>query len=118
MFAIFVLTALAQVGISTQFLTLLVGIVFDAAALTVALAFGLGSCDVARQVSAGRYVSGAFRVGQTITVDGVRGEIVALESAATVVRADDGRTLASRITSCSSPSSASTRRPRDASAPA
>jgi MFS family permease len=92
-FAIFVLTALAQVGISTEFLTLLVGIVFIAAALTVALAFGLGSRDVARQVSAGRYVSGAFRVGQTITVDGVRGEIITLESAATVVRTDDGRTL-------------------------
>ena len=92
-FVIFILTALAQVGISTEFLTLLVGIVFVAAALTVALAFGLGSRDVARQVSAGRYVSGAFRVGQTITVDDVTGEIVALESAATVVRSDDGRTL-------------------------
>lgn len=92
-FAIFVLTALAQVGISTEFLTLLVAILFVAAAFTVALAFGLGSRDVARQVSAGRYVGASFRIGQTISVDDVRGEIVALENAATVLRGDDGQTV-------------------------
>ena len=92
-FAIFLITALSQLGISTELLTALVGIVFIAGALTVALAFGLGSRDVARQVSAGRYVGGAFTVGQTITVDGIHGEIVALESAVTVIRSDDGQTL-------------------------
>ncbi len=92
-FAIFLVTAIAQLGISTELLTALVGITFVAAALTVALAFGLGSREVARQVSAGRYVGTAFAVGQTITVDGIRGEIVALENAATVLRREDGQTL-------------------------
>ena len=92
-FAIFLVTAIAQLGISTELLTALVGITFVAAALTVALAFGLGSREVARQVSAGRYVGAAFDVGQTITVDGIRGEIVALENAATVLRREDGQTL-------------------------
>jgi small-conductance mechanosensitive channel len=92
-FAIFLLTALAQLGISTEILTMLVWILLVAVAVTVALAFGLGSRDVARQVSAGRYVGGAFEIGQTISVDGVRGEIVALESAATIIRADDGAML-------------------------
>ena len=92
-FAIFLVTAIAQLGISTELLTALVGITFVAAALTVALSFGLGSREVARQVSAGRYVGAAFDVGQTITVDGIRGEIVALENAATVLRREDGQTL-------------------------
>ena len=91
--AIFVLTALAQLGISTEILTAILGIVIVALALAVALAFGLGSRDVAREVSAGRYVGGAFRVGQTISVDGIRGEIASLETAATVLRTDDGRTV-------------------------
>jgi small-conductance mechanosensitive channel len=91
-FAVFVVTALGQLGISTELLTALVGIVFVAVALTIALAFGLGSRDVARQVSAGRYVGGAYRVGQTISVEGLRGEIVALENAATVLRVEDGTT--------------------------
>ncbi len=92
-FAVFLVTALAQLGISTGLLTALVGIVFVGVALTIALAFGLGSRDVARQVSAGRYVGSAFEVGQTISVDGIRGEIVALENAATVLRTEEGRTL-------------------------
>ncbi len=92
-FAIFLITAIAQLGISTELLTTLVGIAFVAAALTVALAFGLGSREVAREVSAGRYVGAAFDIGQTITVDGIRGEIVALENAATVLRREDGQTL-------------------------
>jgi small-conductance mechanosensitive channel len=92
-FAVFLVTALTQLGISTELLTVLVAIAFIAVALTGALAFGLGSREVAREVSAGRYVGGAFTIGQTISVDGVRGEIVALERAATVLQADDGVTV-------------------------
>ncbi len=44
-------------------------------------------------MSAGRYVGGAFRVGQTISVDGVHGEIVAVENAVTVLRTIDGTTV-------------------------
>ena len=48
---------------------------------------------MARQISAGRSVRGTFRVGQRVTVGAVSGEIVALESAATLVRADTGDTV-------------------------
>lgn len=92
-FALFVLTALAQLGIPTSILTAIVGVLLLAGALTVALAFGLGGRDVARQMSAGRYVRGAFRVGQRITAGAVTGEIVALEGAATLVRTESGDTV-------------------------
>ena len=92
-FTIFFVTALAHVGISTSVLVIVVAIVLAATALTLALAFGLGSREMARQVTAGRYVTGAFSVGQTIGVEGIHGEIVALESAATVLRTDEGRML-------------------------
>ena len=91
--ALFALTALAQLGIPTEILTALLGLVLVAGSLTFALAFGLGGRDVARQLSAGRYVSGSFSIGQTITVAATTGEIVALENAAVLVRTDDGRTL-------------------------
>ena len=89
--ALFVLTALAQVSVPTAVLTAVVAVVVVAVTLTLALAFGLGGRDVARQISAGRYVSGAFELGQTITVAGLTGQIVALESAATVLRTPEGR---------------------------
>jgi small-conductance mechanosensitive channel len=92
-FALFLITALAQLGISTQILTGLIGIAFISFTLTLALAFGLGSREVAREVSAGRYVGTSFSVGQRIGVDGIRGEITALEAAATVLRTDEGETV-------------------------
>jgi small-conductance mechanosensitive channel len=92
-FSLFLLTAAAQLGIPTEILTAVVGLVVVAAALTLALAFGLGSRDVARQLSAGRYVGASFTVGQTISLDDVSGEIVALETAAAVLRTPDGRTV-------------------------
>jgi small-conductance mechanosensitive channel len=91
--ALFALTALAQLGIPTMILTALVGLVLLAAVLTLALAFGLGGRDVARHISAGRYVADALEVGQRITVGDLTGEIVSFQSAATLLRAEDGSTV-------------------------
>ena len=87
---VFALTAAAQVTLSTEFVAMVLAIILTAAALTIALSFGLGGRDMARALSAGRYVRGAHQVGQTISVGDVRGEVRAIESAATVLRTADG----------------------------
>ncbi|MDP9345017.1 MAG: mechanosensitive ion channel [Actinomycetota bacterium] len=91
--AVFAITAAAQIAVSTAILMVLVGILLAAAAATLALAFGLGGREVARELSAGRYLRGAYEVGQTISFDGLRGEIVAFDTAATVLRSESGETL-------------------------
>jgi small-conductance mechanosensitive channel len=91
--AIAAIMVLAQLGISTQILTVLAAIAAGGAALALALAFGLGSREVARDISAGRYVGATYHVGQHVKVAGTEGEIVALESACAVLRSADGRTL-------------------------
>lgn len=91
--ALVTLTALAQLGVPTAMLSALVAIVIIAGALTLTLAFGLGSREVARELSAGRYVGASFEVGQVISVDRIRGEIVAFDTAATVVRTEAGETV-------------------------
>ena len=72
---------------------ILVGILVAAAAAMFALAFGLGGRELARSLSAGRYVSHAFEVGQDITIGDVRGRITAIESASTVLDGGVGDTL-------------------------
>ena len=57
---VFAVTALAQLGIPTQVLLLLAAILLGAVALTLALAFGIGGREMAREVSARRYVEGSF----------------------------------------------------------
>ncbi|MGI8749744.1 MAG: mechanosensitive ion channel family protein [Thermoleophilaceae bacterium] len=91
--AVFAITAAAQIALSTAILMALVGILLAGVVATLALAFGNGGRALAAQMSAGRYVGGAFELGQHITVGDASGEVVALETAATVLRAADGSTL-------------------------
>ena len=88
--AVFVVTALAQLGVPTEIGQLLAAIVLSAAALTLALAFGLGGREMAREVSARRYVEGSFEVGQQVSVGGVRGTIAAIEATSTLLDTPEG----------------------------
>jgi small-conductance mechanosensitive channel len=87
---IFGITALAQLGVSAGILFTVIAILLAAAAGTFALAFGLGGREVAKALNAGRFVRGAFEIGQTISIGGVRGEIIAIEPEATVIRTAEG----------------------------
>ena len=91
--AVFGITAAAQLGVSTATLVALLMIVLAAVGATFALAFGLGGREVARELSAGRYLRGAYATGQTITVGELRGEIVSIDTAATVLRTGDDETV-------------------------
>ena len=88
--AIFALMAAAQIGVSADILFIVIAILLAGAAGTFALAFGLGGREVARALNAGRFVRGAFQVGQTISVGQIRGTIVAIEPEATVIGTGDG----------------------------
>ena len=90
---VFGVTALRQVGVSTDVLTLLAAILLSAAALAFALAFGLGNREVVRAAGAGRVVRSAYDLGQEIEIAGHRGEVVALESSAVVLRTAAGATV-------------------------
>ena len=91
--ALFAITAAAQIAVSTAILMAIAGILLAASAATFTIAFGLGGREVARELSAGRYLRGAYEIGQEISFGGVRGEVVALESAATVLRTSQGETV-------------------------
>jgi small-conductance mechanosensitive channel len=89
--AIFAITAAAQVGVSADILILVIAILLAAVAGTFAIAFGLGGREVARSLNAGRFVRGAFEIGQTIRVGELRGQILAIDPDATVIETEEGR---------------------------
>jgi small-conductance mechanosensitive channel len=91
--AVFGITAAAQLGVATATLVALLMIVLAALGATFALAFGLGGREVARELSAGRYLRNAYAAGQTITVGELRGEIVSIDTAATVLRTGENQTV-------------------------
>ena len=90
---IFRIIAAAQIAVSTLVLLILIGILLAAVAGTFALAFGLGGRDVARALSAGRYLRHDYVIGQEIGFADVRGRITHIESTSTVLDAGDGRAL-------------------------
>ena len=91
--AIFAITAAAQIAVSTAILLVIVVVVLGGLVGMVALAFGLGGREVARALSAGRYVRTAFEPGQRISVGEVSGEIDSIDGVATVLRAADGSSV-------------------------
>lgn len=90
---IFAIMALSALGVPTGLLIALTVVVLGGLALTLALAFGFGSREVARAVSTGRYVAANFVVGQAVEVAGVRGEIRAIDATSTVLEDTAGRTV-------------------------
>jgi small-conductance mechanosensitive channel len=91
--AIFAIIAAAEIGISTELLLILIGVLVAAVAGTFTLAFGLGSRDVARALSAGRYLRHDYRVGQEIGFGDVRGRITRIQSTGTMLDAGEGRSI-------------------------
>jgi small-conductance mechanosensitive channel len=87
--ALFGLCAAAQAGVSVGPLWTVALLIVGAAAVTLALAFGLGGREIARSLSSARYARADFAVGQTIRIGDVRGEIVRIDAAAMTLRAGD-----------------------------
>jgi small-conductance mechanosensitive channel len=91
--AIFAIIAAAQIAVSTLVLLLLVGILLAGAVATIALAFGLGARDIARALSAGRYIRHDYKSGQEISFADVRGRVAQIEPTSTVLDPGDGTTI-------------------------
>jgi small-conductance mechanosensitive channel len=91
--SIFAIIAAAEIGISTDVILVLAGVLLAAVAGTSTISFGLGSREVARALSAGRYLHHDYRVGQEIAFGDVRGRIARIRSTSTMLEAGDGSSI-------------------------
>jgi small-conductance mechanosensitive channel len=86
---LFGVSAAAQAGVAIGALTAIAVVLLAATGIALALAFGLGSREIARSLTSGRYARADFEVGQTIRIDDLRGTIVRIDSAATTLRSGE-----------------------------
>lgn len=91
--ATFIIIAAAEIGISTALLVVLIGVLLAAVSGTFTLAFGLGSREVARALSAGRYLRHDYHVGQEIGFGDVRGRISRIHSTGTMLDTPEGSSI-------------------------
>jgi small-conductance mechanosensitive channel len=89
--AVAALLAATQLGIDISLLVWLAAVFLGTAGLVAALALGIGLAPLSGNVAAGRYVQGNdIRVGDEISVDGVKGVVNELGYASVTLRSEDG----------------------------
>ncbi len=90
---VFVLLAIAQIGVNTRVVDMAVAGLIGSTALSIALLTGLGGRSIAGEVAAGRYVSRIVHPGDTISGDGFTGVVTAVWGATTELKEADGATV-------------------------
>jgi hypothetical protein len=88
-----VLIAVNELGIDVTILTVALGVVLGATFGGVALAFGLGARTAASNIIGSHYVRQLIRVGQTVRVGMVQGEVEAITPTAVILKNADGRII-------------------------
>jgi len=74
--AVITITALGQIGIDTSLITNNMLLILGAVLLAGAVSYGVASKDVMSNMIAGYFSKSNFKNGQTIEVDGIKGQIV------------------------------------------
>jgi len=86
-----ILIALDQVGINIAILTELIDIVLAAVLFGAALAFGLGARTSISNILACYYLQNRYKVGETVRIDNIEGQIIEFTSTSIIVRSDTGQ---------------------------
>jgi small-conductance mechanosensitive channel len=85
--------AIEQVGIQADLLVVMVAVIVGAGLAGAGLAFGLGARTAVSNIIASHYVSQAYRVGQTVRVGAVEGQIVQTTPTAVFIASSEGRVM-------------------------
>jgi small-conductance mechanosensitive channel len=88
-----VLIAVNELGIDVTILTVTLGVVLGATLGGVALAFGLGARTAVSNIIGSHYIRQVVRVGQTVRIGDVEGEIEAITPTAVVLKSTGRRVI-------------------------
>jgi small-conductance mechanosensitive channel len=85
-----IILALGQLGIQTDLLTIAASALVIATTLALALAFGFGSRDLARNIMAGYHAKEAFQEGQQLSVRNHSGQLLSIGPVKATIKTKDG----------------------------
>lgn len=90
------LSALNQARVDTEMLKVVFTLLIGGAALAFSLAYGLAAKNVLASLLTSFYQKSTFLVGQTIEVDGHKGEIIELNQVSAVIKTEQGKVVIPR----------------------
>lgn len=85
-----IILALDQLGIQTALLTIAASALLIAIMLALALAFGLGSRDLARNIMAGFHAKESFEEGQQLSIRGQAGQLTSIGTVKSLLKTSNG----------------------------
>ncbi|AKX43834.1 transporter [Thiopseudomonas alkaliphila] len=85
--------AIGQLDIKTELLNYVIAIILLTVGLGIALALGLSSKEIAKQIIAGIYVRELYEVGEWIEINQVEGEIEQIGTVKTVLITEQGQRI-------------------------
>jgi hypothetical protein len=87
------IAALAQAEINTSLLESSFNIIIGGIIFAFAVGYGIASRDVLANILSSFYSKNKFKEGQTIAIDGVKGEIIAIDATSVTLKTGDTQTI-------------------------
>jgi small-conductance mechanosensitive channel len=90
---IVIVAALKQAGIETSLLESSFNLIIGGIIFAFAVGYGMASRDVLSNILSSFYSKNKYKEGQTISVDGVKGEIIAIDTTSLTLSTGDTKTI-------------------------
>ncbi len=90
---IFVIQSVAQVGINTSLLESSFNLLVGGIILAFAIGYGFASKEILLNIISSFYSKNRYKEGQTIEIDGIKGEIIAMDNTTITLKTGDSKTI-------------------------
>jgi hypothetical protein len=90
---IFVIQSVAQVGINTSLLESSFNLLVGGIILAFAIGYGFASKEILLNIISSFYSKDRYKEGQTIEIDGIKGEIIAMDNTTITLKTGDSKTI-------------------------
>jgi len=90
---IFVIQSVAQVGINTSLLESSFNLLVGGIIFAFAIGYGFASKEILLNIISSFYSKNRYKEGQIIEIDGIKGEIIAMDNTTITLRTEDSKTI-------------------------
>lgn len=90
---IFVIQSVAQVGINTSLLESSFNLLVGGIIFAFAIGYGFASKEILLNIISSFYSKNRYKEGQIIAIDGIKGEIVAMDNTTITLKTEDSKTI-------------------------
>ncbi len=93
LFIIFLIQSIAQVGINTSLFESTFSLIIGGIIFAFAIGYGFASKEILLNIISSFYSKNKYKEGQVIEIDGIKGEIIAMDNTTITLKTTDSKTV-------------------------